>query len=71
MIIIDGPSMNMVPFLWFPFFAPFFGAFLLGLSFRTQLDLCVDLELSFDLCVFELVYFNIFDKSQSSEIAGN
>ena len=22
---IDGPSMNMVPFLWFPFFGPFFG----------------------------------------------
>ena len=21
----DGPSMNMVPFLWFPFFGPFFG----------------------------------------------
>ena len=28
---IDGnPSMNMVPFLWFPFFGPFFGAFPLG-----------------------------------------
>ena len=24
---IDGPSMNMVPFLWAPFFGPFFGAF--------------------------------------------
>ncbi len=22
---IDGPSMNMVPFLWAPFFGPFFG----------------------------------------------
>ena len=22
---LDGPSMNMVPFLWAPFFGPFFG----------------------------------------------
>ena len=28
MIIIDGPSMNTVPFLWAPFFGPFFGPLL-------------------------------------------
>ena len=33
---MDGPSMNMVPFLWAPFFGLFFGPLSLGLSFGPQ-----------------------------------